>query len=54
MTKPTDRRFYVDITTSDGDVAVYEYEVASITKADLKMLGISRADLDRVFAEGKG
>jgi hypothetical protein len=52
----TGTRFYVDIGIAagrDADVTVFEDELASITKADLKWLGISRADLDRVFAEAK-
>ena len=49
----TDARFYVAIATDEGDVAVYEDELATITKADLKMLGITRSDLDYVFEEGK-
>jgi hypothetical protein len=56
----TGARFYVDIGTSTSlpqvttYVTVYEDEItSSIFKADLKMLGISRADLDRVFAKAR-
>jgi hypothetical protein len=45
--------FYVDFATRGGDVRVFENEVASITKADLRRLGLSRANVDRAFAEGK-
>jgi hypothetical protein len=46
---------FVDVGAPGGDVRVLEDEVASITNADLKkhLGGISRADLERAFAEGK-
>lgn len=47
-------RFYVAVSTADGDVAVYEDELASITNSNSqKWLGISRKELVRVFAEAK-
>ena len=46
--------FYVDVVTpNNGEISVFENEVASITKADLKTLGMSRAEFERVFVEGK-
>jgi hypothetical protein len=46
--------FYVDvITPDDGAVRVFDNEIARINDADLKRLGMSRAELERVFAEGK-
>ena len=49
----TGMSFYVDIVTDDGEVRVLENEVARINDADLKRLGMSRAELERAFAEGK-
>ena len=56
MTDPittTATAFYVEIVADDGDVPIYEDELASITAANLKMLRISRKELRHVFAKGK-
>jgi hypothetical protein len=42
----------LNIGTKDGDVEIREDELPTITKADLKKLGISHKDLLRCFAEG--
>jgi hypothetical protein len=39
------------VSTEAGDFAIQEYEVSTITAAELCQLRISRVDLRRLFAE---
>jgi hypothetical protein len=42
----------IDIATDDGEVTIREDEISSLTEEELRALRISRAELQRVFAEG--
>jgi hypothetical protein len=44
---------HIPIGPATGTLIVCESELPSISNADLRRLGISRADLHRVFAEGR-
>jgi len=46
-------RSILHISTAKGDFEIAEEELASITKADLRKLKISRADLISCFEQGK-
>jgi hypothetical protein len=40
------------LSTEDGDVEIREDQLATLTRSDLRLLGISRKELLRCFAEG--
>ena len=42
----------IDIATNGDDVTIREDEISSLTEEELRALRISRAELQRVFAEG--
>jgi hypothetical protein len=42
----------LSIATEEGEVIICDHELPSITDADLKLLRISRSELQRAFAEG--
>ena len=51
MTTITKSQTTLTLGTEDGDVEIREDELPTITDEDLVMLGISRAELHRCFAE---
>jgi hypothetical protein len=42
----------IELETEDGTITIDEAVLASITDAELRLFGISRHELHRVFAEG--
>jgi hypothetical protein len=49
---PTIKTPFLDVSTEDGDLRIYEDDLSRITAAELKQLRMTREVLQECFAEG--
>jgi hypothetical protein len=53
MTSLKKKKFYVDIRVDGESLRIYDDQVASVVDKVFEVVGITRADLGRAFAEAK-